>query len=108
MAIETNPYIEQENYFAGYEKSIHELKNHPDIVEFDKLCYEVFEHNEMGRKFIEFATKRFLVHSQITKGNPTYQLDVIWQEGFRDAYRMILNHIDSHRQRMKAESKSYA
>jgi hypothetical protein len=99
---EPNPLIEPENYLAGYQESIDNLKNQPNVIAFDKLCYEVFEATEMGRKFLEFATNRFLVHSQITKGNPTYQIDVIWQEGFRDAYRMILSHVQSHKQRIKA------
>jgi hypothetical protein len=100
-----NPFIEPENYFAGYQESIDNLKNNPAIVQFDRLCYEVFEATEMGREFIKFAINRFLVNSQVSKGNPTYQLDVIWQEGFRDAYRMILNHIESHKQRIKAHGK---
>lgn len=100
-----NPLLEPENYLEGYNKSINDLKNNPEVIEFDKLCYEVFEASEMGRKFIEFATNRFIIGSQITKGNPTYQLDVIWQEGFRDAYRMIMNHVQSHKQRIKSGAK---
>lgn len=99
---QSNPLLEPENYAAPYNKSINDLKNQPEVVAFDRLCYEVFDANETGRKFLEFAKERFLIHSQITKGNPNYQLDVIWQEGFRDAYRMIINHIQSHRQRIKA------
>lgn len=100
-----NKYLEQENYFAGYQDSINALKNNPEVIAFDKLCYEVFEASDMGKEFIKFATNRFLVNSQVTKGNPSYQLDVIWQEGFRDAYRMILNHVQSHRQRIAAGVK---
>lgn len=99
-----NPLLEPENYLEGYNKSISDLKNQPEVILFDKLCYEVFEATEIGREFIKFVTARFLVGSQVTKGNPTYQLDVIWQEGFRDAYRMIMNHVQSHKQRIKAES----
>jgi hypothetical protein len=98
----SNPYLEKENYFEGYQKSIDNLKNNPELIAFDKLCYEVFEAREIGKEFINFVKNRFLVHSQITKGNPTYQVDVIWQEGFRDAYRMIFNHIESHKQRIKS------
>lgn len=102
---EKNPLLEPENYFEGYQQNIDNLKNDPQVIEFDKLCYEVFEHSEMGREFLKFATNRFIVNSQIARGNPTYQLDVIWQEGFRDAYRMILNHVNSHKQRILAGQK---
>lgn len=98
-----NPYIEPENYLEGYQKNIDNLKNNPEIIAFDKLCYEVFEASQMGKEFLKFAKERFIVYSQITRGNPTYQLDVIWQEGFRDAYRMIMNHVESHKQRIKAQ-----
>jgi hypothetical protein len=97
-----NPLLEQEDYYAGYTDNIDKLKNNPEVIAFDKLCYEVFEASQMGREFLKFAKNRFLVGSQVTRGNATYQLDVIWQEGFRDAYRMIINHIQSHQQRILA------
>lgn len=100
-----NPLLEPENYLEGYQKSINSLKNQPEVVEFDKLCYEVFEASEMGRRFLEFATNRFIVNSQIARSAPTYQIDTIWQEGFRDAYRMIMNHVQSHKQRIIAGAK---
>lgn len=100
--MQPNPLIEGENYFDGYNKSAEGLKNNPEVILFDKLCYEVFEATEMGRKFLEFAKERFFIYSQITRGNPSYQTDLVWQEGFRDAYRMILSHIISHQQRIKA------
>lgn len=105
MSEEKNPLIEPENYFAGYQDSINNLKNNPELIAFDKLCYETFEHSEVGKKFLEFARERFIINSQVTRGNPTYQLDVIWQEGFRDAYRMIMQHVQSHKQRIKAGEK---
>ena len=105
MQDQDNPLIQPENYFAGYQENIDKLKNDPAIVAFDKLCYEVFEGSEMGKKFLEFAIDRFIVNSQIGRGNPTYQLDCIWQEGFRDAYRMIINHVHSHKQRIAAGKK---
>ncbi len=100
-----NPLIQPEDYFKQYQENIDKLKNDPNIVAFDKLCYEVFEATEVGRKFIEFAKERFIINSQISRGQPTYQLDVIWQEGFRDAYRMIFYHVNSHKQRIAAGKK---
>lgn len=100
-----NPFLQQEDYLAGYQDSINNFKNQPDVIAFDKLCYEVFEATEFGRKFIEFAINRFMVNSQITRGSATYQIDCMWQEGFRDAYRMIINHIESHKQRILTEGK---
>jgi hypothetical protein len=39
--MEKNPFLEQENFFDGYQKSIGELKNNPCLIEFEKLCYEL-------------------------------------------------------------------
>lgn len=105
MEDQKNPLIEQENYFAPYNESIKDLRNNPEVIEFDKLCYEVFEASEMGRKFIEFATQRFIVYSQVTRGDKDYSINCVWQEGFRDAYRMIMSHILSHKQRIQAGKK---
>lgn len=100
-----NPYLAQENYFDGYNESISNLKNNPDILAFDKLCYEVFEHQESGRNFIKLIESRYLIPAMISRGNPTYQIDVLWQEGFKDAWRMIIHCVTSHKQRIKAEVK---
>ena len=97
-----NPLLEPEDYFKGYQKSIDELKNQPEVVQFDKLCYEVFEATEVGKKFLEFAKERFFIYSQVNRNDPNYPTMCTWQEGFRDAYRMILNHVQSHKQRIAA------
>ena len=50
----------------------------------DRLCFELFERNEQGRRFIEIVKERYLVPSCARLGTPTYQIDVIWWEGFKD------------------------
>lgn len=102
---ERNPFLEQENYFDGYNESIQKLKNNPEVIALDKLCYEIFEHQEAGRKFIEMVKERWLIPSLISKGNPTYQIDALWQEGYKDAWRAIISSINSHKQRILAGSK---
>lgn len=101
--MERNPLLEPENYLAGYQKSIDELKNKPEILEMDRLCYELFESNEAGRKFIKIVTEKYLLPSLVSKGNPTYQLDVLWQEGFKDFARMLISCVISHKQRIQAQ-----
>lgn len=105
--MQENPLLEQENYFAPYNKSIEELKNKPEIIAFDKLCYEVFEASEMGRKFIEVVKDVFFIASfpGITRGSPTYQIDLLYVEGWRDGYRKIMQSVMSHKQRIQAEGK---
>jgi hypothetical protein len=100
--MEKNPYLEPENYFKGYQESIDNLKNNPQVIEFDKLCYELFEHQEVGRRFIELIKERVLMPALVSRGNNTYQVDILWQEGYKDAFRMIVNSVNSHKQRILA------
>lgn len=99
-----NPFLEAENYFKPYEDKIKDLRNNPELIEFDKLCFELFEMNSQGKRFMEIAKEKYLTYALVQKGTPTYQIDVIWQEGFKDAFRMILMALKSHQQRIVAGS----
>lgn len=100
--MDTNPLMMQENYWQGYQDSVENLKNSPKLVEFDRLCYEIFEHTDMGKAFIKTVRERYLEPAIAHKGAPTYQIDVLWQEGFKDFIRLILRSIDSHKHRIQA------
>ena len=103
-SMEKNKYIEPENYWAGYQESIKEFRNNPELVAFDKLCYELFEMNELGRKFIEIVKERYLIPSLASLQSVNYQHCVIWADGFKEAYRTIINASRSHGQRILAET----
>ncbi len=103
--MEKNPILEQENYLKEYQEKIEELKNSPTLIEFDRLCFELFEKNEMGKRFIELVRERYLIPSLAKAGTATYQLDVLWGEGFKDFPRMIIGSIKSHQQRIIAGTK---
>lgn len=98
-----NPLLMQEDYLKQYKDNIENLKNNPELVSFDKLCYELFEANETGKKFLEYVEDHFLLPSLAKLGSPTYQIDVLWAEGFKDAYRKIFYSIRSQKQRISAE-----
>lgn len=104
MELKDNPFLKQEDYAAGYRKSIEDLKNNPQLISFDKLCYELFEMNEMGRKFMEIIQERYLIPSLVTRESANYQLMVIWADGFKDFPRLILQSVRSHAQRIQAET----
>jgi len=97
-----NPYLEPENYMAGYQESIEKLKNNPELVEFDRLCYELFEMNEMGKKFIEHVTDRYLLAVGGTPGSTTFPQEVMWSEGVRYAFLLLRNSVKQHKQRIQA------
>jgi hypothetical protein len=101
MNLEDNPLLKPENFFEGYQKSIDEMKNHPEIIMFDKLTYEVFI-TEIGKKWLELVTERFLIPSLVNRDTKNYKELVIWADGFKDFARMIKANINSHDQRIKA------
>ena len=102
MTDKKNPLIEPENYFAGYQESIEKMKNNPQLIEWDKLCFELFEVNPQGKKFLEIVTERYLIPAIAKPGTATYQLDVMWSEGFKDFGRMLLSAIRTHQHRIAA------
>lgn len=100
---EKNPYLEPENFYEGYQKSIEELRNKPEAIELDKLCYYVFS-TEDGKKFLNEVTERFLIPGFINPQSPNLGESAIYYEGFKEAFRMIRNCLRSHEQRIQAES----
>jgi hypothetical protein len=102
MTPDTNPLIQPENYFQGYDASVEALKNDPTLIEFDKLCYELFEHQEAGRKFIELVTNRYLLAPSCSPGSPNFGEQAIWGEGLRYAFLLLRNAVQAHKQRIQA------
>jgi hypothetical protein len=98
-----NPILEQEDYFKQYKESIDKMRNDPTVIEFDKLTYELFKMNEQGKRWMEIITQRYLIPALAKPGTATYQLDIMWAEGFKDFPRMILMAIQAHDQKIQAE-----
>lgn len=100
--IEDNPLLQRENYFQGYNDSIEDLKNRPELLEFDRLIFEV--HNtEQGKKLMEEYEKRFLIPALADRSSPTYKQLLIWADGFKDAFRFLKSTIMAYEERIKAE-----
>jgi hypothetical protein len=95
-----NPFLEQEDYMSQYRKNIEELKNRPEYIEYNLLCYELFDKNPQGKKFLELSIERYLIPALANRGTATYQIDVIWAEGFKEFLRFILSCIRFHKQQI--------
>lgn len=100
--MENNPLLAQEDYMAGYKKSIQQLKDKPDAVLFEKLCYDLFAGSDSGKKFMEIVLEKYLIPPLVDKGSSTYPVSVIWSDGFKDAFRLLRDLVKSHEQRIKA------
>lgn len=102
MELKDNPLLQPEDYAKGYKDSIEDLKNNPQLISLDKLCYETFVMNDHGKKFLETVIERFLMPPLADRNSADYPMKVIWGEGFKDFIRMIRQHIIAHEQRIKA------
>lgn len=105
MSINNNPYIGADDHFKTYNENIEKLKNDPNLVSFDKLCYEVFEHYEPGRKLLERLQDIFLHQARSDPTRGTYVSETIFNDGMRALIIRFIDAVRSHSQRIKAESK---
>lgn len=101
-----NPILEQEDYFKQYKENIDKMRSDPTVIEFDKLVYELFKMNTQGKRFMEIVTERYLIPALAKPGTATYQLDIMWAEGFKDFPRMLLMAIQAHDQKILAETNN--
>lgn len=99
---ENNPYLQQEDYFEGYQKKIDELKTRPDVVELDKLCYMVFQTDD-GKKLMEQFVERYLLPGFVNPGAASPGHAALYYEGFKEAFRLIRGSVKAHEQRIEAE-----
>lgn len=106
MQLKDNPLLQQENYAKQYNDNIEKLKNNPELVAFDKVCYELFHMNEMGIEFMKLMTDRYLIPPMANRDADNFQTMSVWAEGFKDCIRLLRASAKSHEQRIKAEVKS--
>jgi hypothetical protein len=105
MKLEDNPLLKPEDYMAGYKDSIENLKNRPELISWDKMCYELFKMNKMGVKFLEYVEEKYLIPSLTNPDAANYSVKVIFTDGYKEAYRAIKRAIRSHEQRIQAEGR---
>lgn len=101
-----NPYIDPTDYYRQYNESLEAMKNKPEVVEFDRLCFELFEANPQGQQFMKIITDRYLIPALAASTAPNFGEQLMYTEGFKEAFRMLRTNIVSHQQRIHAEIKS--
>ena len=101
MKLQDNPLLKQEDYAAQYNENIEKLRNNPELVAFDKLCYELFYMNELGIEFLKVITERSLIPPMANRDSPHFSTMAVWAEGFKDCIRVFRSAGKSHEQRIK-------
>ncbi|MDX2368824.1 MAG: hypothetical protein QNK36_10530 [Colwellia sp.] len=95
--------FEPENYFDGYNESIENLKNKPETLEIDMLFYQVFE-TPNGIKLQQEIDRRIIMPAMSNINSSNFSQDLIYTEGYKDAFRFIRKCVESHRQRIATEN----
>jgi len=101
MELKDNPLLQPEDFMVGYNESIDNLKNNPQLLAFDKLSYELFS-SELGKKWMEVVIDRYLIPPMADRNSPNFPTNAVWAEGFKDFVRMLRMCVHSHSQRIKA------
>lgn len=104
MTQERNPLIEPYDYAKGYGDSIEKLKDRPELVEFDRLCFEIFIGTDSGKRLIELLLEKYIIPPIAHLNNPKYEIACVYGEGFKAALLMLRQCAISHSQRIKAET----
>jgi hypothetical protein len=97
-----NPILEQEDYYKGYNEKIQEMRNKPEVIEFEKLVYELFEMNPQGKRFLELIVEKYLIPRRSQPGTQTFAMDLLWEDGYKSPFREIRDAIRSHQNRIMA------
>ena len=103
MHIDDNPLLQPEDFLGGYRDSVEELKNRPELIQFDKMCYELFN-SELGKKFMDYVLETWVIPPLCDRNSPYFSTSSVWSEGFKDFPRMLRGAIRSHEQRIQAEN----
>ena len=102
--IDKNPYVQPYNHFSGYQDSIEKLKERPEAVEFERLCFNIFSLSDDGVRLMELIKERYLIPALIDIGNPNYATANTWAEGYKQAFRNIMLAVETHSQRKVLET----
>lgn len=105
MLDKSNNILEQENYFDGYKEKAKELlQGKKEEIDIDELFFKVFQ-SEHGQKLIEIFKNRFLLPGFVHPATDNADRLSLYYEGFKEAFRMIINSVDSYKLRIDSESK---
>jgi len=106
MAETPNPYIEPENYYEPLNDNIKKLKENPELIAFNKLCYEIFLQNFFGIELMKILIEKFFFSKRIEPGQPNYSIACIHLEGARDLITEMKNCANNHLKYINAEANN--
>lgn len=104
MSRPPNPYLQQENYAAGYQKSVDNNNQNREILKLDRLCWEIFS-GDAGKECLDALYERYVIPAFYNPREQNAEILSVYFDGMKQAYRQIKQHVDAHQQFIEAESK---
>jgi len=80
--------IDNQDYSEGYKKNIEALKNKPEMLAFNKACFDM-ESTKEGAALMDMLEERFLLPALINPNHPDFTKLLPYYEGVRDMVRTI-------------------
>lgn len=88
----------------GYKDSLDKMKSGQEQIELDQLCWNVFGSTEDGRKLLQIMKDRFISNPTPSQINDNYDKACIYYEGYRAAFRYLINLTNSYQVRKDFEA----
>lgn len=95
--------VGQEDYWKGYNEGIQKLKNNPELIEFDRLCFMVFGASEDGEKLLNYFKEKILFPSIPGSADNNFDKRCIYYEGYKEGFRQLIHAVNNYKIRKEAE-----
>jgi hypothetical protein len=112
MSNDKDPLIPAgDSYFEGHPVGLEKqaqaamAEREKGQLELERLCFEVFIASENGIKLRESLLERFVVPGLVSPQSQTFKQEVIYFEGFKEAFRGLFAMADNHQRRIAGVSK---
>lgn len=106
MTEKRNGLIEPENYYEGYNASARKLASlQAEPLAFDELCFRVLGTTEDGKGLLQMMKERYIYPSVPCPLGPNFESSAVYYEGFREAFRQIIAHVEGYEKRKEYEAR---
>lgn len=85
----------EEDYMAGYRASMEEMKRAPGYIDMAALCWHVFSTKD-GQELLTIFKEKLIYQPTQAKINESYATACIYMEGYRAAFRYMVEMVNQH------------
>jgi hypothetical protein len=96
-----NPFLKVNDPFEPQREQQDKVKK--ELIEFQRLCFEVFHMHKDGIKLYELIKERYITRSLFAPTQPNASELALYYEGFKEALRGLWNQGRTHQMRINGE-----